>query len=164
MGDFKIIIYLVIAAMLLVVLGIRGAYMQIKYRRRISNMLSDLFSRHNKLSVGMSETEMLQTMDFRFDKTCEEDKTTYRYVFVTKGSSGETHGYLSGSMGGSMGGSMYGESHGYSEQHDESCVIVECKDNKVTKVSPYNMNDIRVPTEYGRLLRFANDLGIKYKD
>lgn len=163
MIDYIIPVALILVAILLVILAIIGESKKKRYRQRILDALSDLFYRHNKLSIGMSESEMIDIMDFRFDKTCEEDKTTYRFVFVTRGGSGESHGFIGGRMANNY-GSLYGESHGYSEQHDESYVVVECKENKVTKILPYNMNDIRIPLDYAKLLRFADNLGIDYRD
>lgn len=131
-----------------------------KYRPRIEATLKDLFSRHNKLSIGMSEEEMLKIMDFRFDKMCEEDKTTYRYVFRTRGGSGSSYGSINTNFDGRISGS----SSSYSEQHDEISVSVECIEGKVTKIIPYNMNELEIPLNYLSLKALANYYEINYED
>lgn len=156
-----LIVFLVYAIIILAIIVsvVYIVYQKRKYTPRIYAQLEDLFHRHNKLSIGMSETRMLQTMNFRYDRTCEEGKTTYRYVFVTRGGSGSSYGTIQ-----NVSGNIRGYSSGYSEQHDESSVTVECKDNRVIKIAPYNMNNINIPKNYFALQKFANDLGVKYRD
>lgn len=132
---------------------------QKKNRAWFLEQLNDLFNRHNKLFIGMSEQEMLNTMNFRFDKNLSEDCTTYRFVFIPKGGSGSHSGVLYGSVNNGNGG-ISGFSSGSSETHDESIVIVECKDNKVTKVNPYNMSNVQFPFNMYKLATLANSCGI----
>lgn len=99
---------------------------------------------------------MLETMNYRSDKISEENKTTYRFIFLSRGGSGENSGFITSIS------NIIGYFYGYSEQHDESSVTIECKDNKVIKIIPYNMSNIIIPTNYRMLLRFADNLGIDY--
>ena len=133
-----------------------------KIRQSILSQLNDLFTKHLKIQIGMSEQDMIDIMKFRYDRSCEESKNTYRFVYITKGSSGETHGYMGTSY---FDNHQYinGSIHGSSESHDESIVIIECKDGKVTKIQPYNMNNINIPASYSKLLKFADSFNIKYR-
>ena len=137
--------------------------MRKKITQFIHKQCQDLFYRHKKIFIGMPENVMLETMNYRSDKISEENKTTYRFVFLSRGGSGESSGFITSTqnINNNISG-IYGSSYGYSEQHDESSVTIECKNSKVTKISPYNMNNIMIPTDYRMLLRFADNLGIDY--
>lgn len=157
-------ICLAVIVLVLLVHGIRSVLRNERvYRPRIEASLHSLFSAHNELFIGMPEFEMLQTMNFRYDRTCEEGKTIYRYTFRTRGGYGSLHGSIYGA--GQLDVPIRGEINGYSEQHDESYVLVECKENKVIKIMPYNMSDISalIPSDYQSLAHLANCYGIDYK-
>lgn len=151
---FLVFIFFVILIIMLFILGFIGKFSRRKISAKIINKINYLISRYNEITIGMDETTMLTIMEYKYDKLSEEDKTTYRFIYITKGGSGTTTGIAYNGTGGIS---------GYSESHDESSVTIECKNNKVTKILPYNMNNIMIPCDYGQLITFAATLGINYK-
>ena len=130
-----------------------------KYKVLLTNKLSDVLTRYKRIQLNMNENEMLTIMNFRHDKSMTTEFTTYRYVYINKGGSGETRGYMGTSYFNNhqyINGSIYGSS----ESHDESVVIIKCVNGKVTEVNPYNMSSIQIPTSYNELIDLANLIGI----
>ena len=108
----------------------------------------------------MTEEAMLSTMNFRYDRSRTESYTSYRFVFVSKGGSGSTAGYIAGGPAIDGRFTMSGRMAGSSEQHDESVVVVKCVNSKVSEIMPYNMSTNIIPKDYRKLLEFGKDLGI----
>lgn len=72
----------------------------------------------------MSEQEMINIMNFRYDKTSSTEGNIYRFVFLSKGGSSFTSGSIAGHGGPNVNGvftqNLYGSMYGESESHDES--------------------------------------------
>lgn len=157
---YALIVISVILCLALFPLYIAGEIAKKNNAKLILSRATNLLTRYNKLSIGMTEEEMLNIMNFRYDKSCTEEYTSYRFVFISKGGSGSTEGYVAGGPLWDGRFAMSGRTSGSSEQHDESVVVIKCKNGKVTEIMPYNMSVNIIPKDYKKLLEFGKSLGI----
>ena len=93
--------------------------------KSLKNNLNHIFTRYTLITIDMPEHVMLSIMNFKYDKSITTEYTLYRFVYITKGSSGSVNGGMYGNIG---------YISGSSEIHDESVVIIKCIDGKVKEV------------------------------
>lgn len=155
------------AIVIIVLFVIICAVSNAKTEERIPYITKDIKNKLNaykKVKLNMDEIDMLAVMNYRYDKTMSLDSNIYRFVYITKGGSSKLKGSISGvtwsSNAPGLTGTMQGSINGSSEQHDESVVVIKCKDNKVIEISPYNMSSISLPTTYAALIQLAKQLNI----
>ena len=138
-----------------------------KTKERIPYITKDIKNKLNaykKVKLNMDEIDMLVAMNHHYDKTTSLDGNIYRFVYITRGGSSKIKGSINGATWSSttpgLTGAIQGSINGSSEQHDESVVVIRCKDNKVIEISPYNMSSISLPTTYATLIQLAKQLNI----
>lgn len=130
----------IIFIIVLIIINIICNYHYLKTKLIVNFKLHRILHKYKKVKINMSIDDMLSIMKVDYITTTKNNTSIYKFDYTP-----EKHFITKPDI------------------FQEHYVTIECIDNKVSKVIPYNMNNIKIPKDFINYVYFAEYLHIVIK-